>query len=54
MLICRLLRRLLECAEYNYPSQVIDSSPWGDAMLELLLISASELIGDIGIGGCMG
>lgn len=39
MLSCRLSKRLLECVQDNFPSQVIDSSMWGDDMLELLLIS---------------
>lgn len=54
MLSCRLSRRLLEYVQDNFPSQIIDSSTWGDDMLELLIINASELTGDIRIGGCMG
>ena len=51
---CRQSRRLLECTEDNFLSQVIDGPTRGDAILDLLLTNANELIGDIRIGGCLG
>ncbi|GAB0183552.1 hypothetical protein GRJ2_000820500 [Grus japonensis] len=47
-------RRLLECIEDNFLSQVIDSPTREDAILDLMVTNASELIGDIKIGGCLG
>jgi len=43
-------KRLLECIEDNCLSQVIERLTRRDAVLDLLLTNASELIGDIGIG----
>jgi len=51
---CRQSRRLLECTEDNFPSQVIDSPTRGDTTVDLLLTTINELIGDIRIGGCLG
>jgi len=48
---CRKSRRLLECVEDNFLSQVIDKSTRGDMILDLMVTNASELIGDIKIGG---
>ena len=51
---CRQSRRLLECIEDNYLSQVIDSPTRGGAILDLLVTNASELISDVKIGGSLG
>ena len=51
---CRQSRRLLECLEDNFLRQVIDSPSRGDAILELMVTDASELIGDVQIGGSLG
>ncbi|PKU41917.1 egf-like repeat and discoidin i-like domain-containing protein 3 [Limosa lapponica baueri] len=45
---------LLECIEDNFLSQVIDSPTRGDAILDLRVTSARELIGDMKIGGSLG
>ena len=54
MVRCRQSRRLLEFVEDNFLSQAIEDPTRGDAILDLLLTSANELIGDIRIGGCLG
>ncbi|OPJ73509.1 hypothetical protein AV530_005845 [Patagioenas fasciata monilis] len=46
-------RRLLECIENSFLSQVIDHPNKGDAMLDLMVTNASELIGDINTGGSL-
>ena len=51
---CKQHRGLLECSVDNLLSQVTDSPARGDAILDLLLTSINELIGDIRIGGCLG
>jgi len=51
---CRQSRRLLECTEDNFLSQLIDSPTRGNAILDLLLTNVNELIGNIRIGGCLG
>ncbi|KAF1446075.1 hypothetical protein FQV07_0012864, partial [Pygoscelis papua] len=51
---CRQSRRLLECIEDNFLSQVIGNPTRGDAILDLLVTNASELIGDVKIGGSLG
>ena len=51
---CRQSRRLLGYIEDNFLSQVVDSPTRGDAILDLLVTSASELISDIKIGGSLG
>ncbi|GAB0203436.1 hypothetical protein GRJ2_002809200 [Grus japonensis] len=51
---CRQSRRLLECIEDNFLSQVIDSPTRGDAILDLLVTNTSELTDDIKIGGSLG
>ena len=51
---CRQSRRLLECTEDNFQSQVIDALTRGDAILNLLLTKANELMGRIRTGGCLG
>jgi len=48
------LYAFLECIEYNFLSQVIDSPTQGVAVLDLLVTNTSELIGDIKIGGSVG
>jgi len=51
---CRQSRRLAECIEDNFLSQVIVSPARGDAILDLMVTKASELIGDVKIGGSLG
>jgi len=43
-----------ECMEDIFLSQVINSPTRGDVILDLMVINASELIGDIKIGGSLG
>jgi len=50
---CRQSTGLLECTEDNFLSQVIDDHSRGNAILDLLLTNVNELIGDIGVGGCL-
>ena len=50
---CRQFKRLLECTEDSFLSQVIDGLTRGDIVLDLLLSSVNELFGDIRIGGCL-
>ena len=52
MVSCRQPRRLLKYTEDNFLSQVIDGPNKG-TVLDLLLSNASELTGDIRIGGCL-
>jgi len=47
---CRQSRRFLECIEDNFLSQIIDTSTRGDAILDLMVTSASELISDTKAG----
>jgi len=54
MASCRQPRRLLECTEDNFLSQVIDTPTRGDVILDLLVINASELTSDTMIGGSLG
>jgi len=54
MVSCRQSRRLLECIEDNFLSQVIDSPSRGEALLDLLITNSSELIGDVKTGGSLG
>ncbi|KAK4806761.1 hypothetical protein QYF61_005557 [Mycteria americana] len=51
---CRQSRRLLECTEDNFLTQVIDTPTQGDAILDLMVTNASELISDVKIGGSLG
>ena len=51
---CRQSRRLLECIQDNFLSQVIDGLTRGYAVLDLLLTHINEPIGDIRTGGCLG
>jgi len=51
---CRQSRRLLECIEDNFLSQVRYTPTRGDAILDQMVTSASELISDIKIGGSLG
>ncbi|KAK4826158.1 hypothetical protein QYF61_005731 [Mycteria americana] len=50
----RQSRTLLECIEDNFSSQVIDTTTQGDAIPGLMVTAASELIGDVKIGGSLG
>jgi len=54
MAICRQSRRLLECMEDNFSSQVIDSPTRRGAILDLLLTNTSELVSDTLIGDSLG
>ncbi|PKU47098.1 rna-directed dna polymerase from mobile element jockey-like [Limosa lapponica baueri] len=47
----RQSRRLLEGIEDNFLSHIIDSPTRGDVILDLKVTNASELMGDIKIGG---
>ena len=40
---CRQFKRLRECIEDNFLSQVTDGATWGDATLDMMVINASEL-----------
>jgi len=51
---CRQSSRLLECIEDNFLSQVISTPTRGDAILHLVVTNASELVGDVKIGGSLG
>ena len=51
---CSQSRRFLECIEDNFLSQVIATSTRGDAILDRMVTKASELIGDVKIGGSLG
>ncbi|OPJ62008.1 hypothetical protein AV530_002704 [Patagioenas fasciata monilis] len=54
MASCKQCRRLLECLEDNFCSQVTDDPARGNAILDLMVTNASELIGDVKIGGSLG
>ncbi|PKU39574.1 rna-directed dna polymerase from mobile element jockey- hypothetical protein [Limosa lapponica baueri] len=54
MVGCRQSRRLLECLDDNFLRQEIDSPTRGDAILDLIVTNASELIRDVKIGGILG
>jgi len=47
-------RRLLECIEDSFLSQVIDRPTRGDVILGLVVTNASELISDVKVGGSLG
>ena len=51
---CRQSSSILECIKDNFLGQVIYSPTRGDVLLDLLVINASELMGDIKIGGSLG
>jgi len=51
---CRLSRRLLECSQDNFLGQVIDSLTRRDALLDLMVTNANELIRDVKTGGSLG
>jgi len=42
---CRQYSRFLECIEDNFLSQVISTPTRGDAILDLVVTNASELVG---------
>jgi len=54
MASCRQSRKLLECVEDNFLSQVVDGPTRGDVLLDLLVTNTGELIGDIKVGGSLG
>ena len=49
MVSCRQSKRLLECIEDNYLSEVIDGPNGGSTILGLLLTSANRWIADVRI-----
>jgi len=51
---CGQCRRCLECIEDNFLNQVIDTATRGNAILDLMLTNASDLIGDIKTGDSLG
>lgn len=51
---CRQSRMLLEYIKDNFLSQLIDSPTKREAVLNLLLTDANDLISDIRIGDCRG
>ena len=51
---CRQSSRFLECIEDNFLSQVISTPTRGDAILDLVVTNASELVGDVNIRGSLG
>ena len=51
---CRQSRRLLECTEDKFLSQVIGSPTRGNVIMDLMVMIASELIGEIRIGSSVG
>jgi len=51
---CRQSSRLLECIEDNFLSQVINTPTQEDTILDLEVTNASELVGDVKIGGSLG
>jgi len=51
---CRQSSRFLECTEDNFLSQVISTPTRGDVILDLMVTNASELVGDVKIGGRLG
>ncbi|TRZ11478.1 hypothetical protein HGM15179_015625 [Zosterops borbonicus] len=51
---CRRSRRLLECMQDNFLSQIIDSPTRGDAILDLMVTNISKLFGDMKTGGSLG
>jgi len=54
MASCRQSSRFLQCIEDNFLSQVISTPTLGDAILDLVVSNASELVGDVKIGGSLG
>jgi len=54
MASCRQSRKLLKCMKGNFLTKVIDSPTGGNAILDLLVTNASELITDIKIGASLG
>ncbi|XP_014813222.1 PREDICTED: uncharacterized protein LOC106897227 [Calidris pugnax] len=51
---CRQSRKLLECLDDNFLRQEINSPTRGNALLDLLITNASEIIRDIKIEGSLG
>jgi len=51
---CRQCRRFLECIKDNFLSQVIDIPTQVDAILDLMVTNASDLISDIKTGDSLG
>ncbi|PKU32688.1 nedd4-binding protein 2-like 2 [Limosa lapponica baueri] len=51
---CRQSRRFLECLDDNFLRQEIDSPTQGEAILDLIVTDASELIRDVKTGGSLG
>ena len=53
MASCRQSKRLLECIEGKFLSQVIEGPMREDAVLDLLLTNANDQISDYRTGGCL-
>ncbi|PKU47845.1 rna-directed dna polymerase from mobile element jockey-like [Limosa lapponica baueri] len=51
---CRHSRKLLECLDDNFLRQEINSPTRGDALLDLLVTNASEIIRDVKVEGSLG
>jgi len=51
---CSQSSRFLERIEDNFLSQVISNPTLGDAILDLVVTNATELIGDLKTGGSLG
>ncbi|KAK4826957.1 hypothetical protein QYF61_012806 [Mycteria americana] len=51
---CNQCRKLMECVEDNVLVQVMESPTRGEALLDLLLTNAEELIGEVKTGGSLG
>jgi len=54
MVSCRQSRKLLECIEDSFLSQKIGNPTRVNAIMDLLVTSASELTGDVKVGGSQG
>eukprot|EP00076_Gallus_gallus_P031122 XP_015155904.2 uncharacterized protein LOC107055427 [Gallus gallus] len=51
---CKRSRRLVESIDDNFLVQVVDRPTRGEALLDLLLTNAEEIIKDVNVGGSLG
>ena len=51
---CKRSRRLLECTDDNFLVQVLDRPTRDEALLDLLLTNAEEIIKGVKVGGSLG
>ena len=51
---CKRSRRLVESIDDNFLVQVVDRPTRGEALLDLLLTNAEEIIKDVNVGGNLG